>query len=90
VWADSRGDRGFVTNITVDQSHRRHGWATTMIEALLHLHPGRVWTVESPNAASGPLFLYLAQKYPGVVLPPDLDTDYTPDDDRHYNTLTGF
>ncbi|AQX80982.1 hypothetical protein BWO91_14315 [Plantibacter flavus] len=61
-----------------------------MVEALLQLYPGRVWAVENPNDESGQLFVHLAHKHPGVILPPAIDTSYGVDAPRRYSTPPGF
>lgn len=90
VWEGPRGSRGLVTVIDVDEAHRRQGWASAMVEGLLELYPGRVWAVENPNEESGQLFVYLARKHPGVILPPAIDTSVGVDDPRRYSTPPGF
>lgn len=78
--------RGLVTNIGVDPSEQRQGWATAMVRVLLHLYPDCVWTVESPNEQSGQLFLHLAERHPGTIVGPDLVDEYPVDDRRRYRT----
>jgi len=80
--------QGLVTNIAVDVAHRRQGWATLMVCALMELYPGRTWTVESPNEQSGQLFVALAVRFPGSVVPPVEDTTRPIDDPQRYRTPT--
>lgn len=76
--------RGFVANIGVDQAHRHQGWASSMVEALLRLYPDCVWTVESPNEQSGQLFVHLAARHPGRIVPAIEDSSFPAEDPRRY------
>jgi hypothetical protein len=76
--------RGFVANIGVDDAHRHQGWASSMVAALLVLYPDCVWTVESPNEQSGQLFVHLAARHPGRIVPAVEDTSFPVDDPRRY------
>ena len=63
-----------MTNISAARRKRRQGWAASLVDVLLKRYPGVVWTVENPNEKSGPLFVELANQYPGRVLPPVMNT----------------
>lgn len=79
---------GYVTNIEVVPSKQRQGWATSLVRVLLDLYPDCVWTVESPNQRSGQLFVELAKRHPGQILPPFVDEDRPVTDRRRYSTRT--
>ena len=86
VFAGSGRRRGLVTNIAVRDSHQRQGWASVMVVALMQLYPDCTWTVESPNEKSGQLFVHLATRFPGRIVPPTQQTQFPINDRRRYRT----